>query len=130
MQNKAKAMHNLLALANANLATWVNTGNDHALLQGIGAAHALVAHNGYANLANHDTGLPGTPNGIAWHLLSDLVHLTCSGAIAVDATPPPRTLPPASSFAHQLALQIEELDDLPWLFAVRGSTNGQAKPGA
>jgi len=93
-----------------------------------------VAHNGYADLANHDTGQPYSPAKPAWYRLSALVHLACVGATAVPRGAALKQLPishpDASSFAHRLALQVKELDDLPWLCAVRGSANGQSKPSA
>ena len=134
MRTKALAMHSLLALANTNLATWVDNGDTHALLVGVGAAHALVAHTGYADLANHDIGQPYGPAKPAWYRLAALVHLASVGATAVPVGAGiehlPISHPDASSFAHHLALQVEGLNHLPWLCAVRNSANGQAKPGA
>jgi hypothetical protein len=134
MQTNAQAMHALLALANTNLAAFIDTGDTNALLVGTSAAHGLVAHGSYANLANHDVLQPYSPAKPAWLRLSALVQLACSGATAVPDGAAIEALPGAAScqqgtFAQHLALQVEELDDLPWLCSVRGSANGQAKPG-
>ena len=127
------ATYTMLAIANANLATWVSTGNVNALLQGMAAAHAVLQLRGANDLANADVAA-ATPYQADWYRLSDLACLVLDGANAVPATQQamddclgrhPRAAIEGDTFAAQLALLVEDLADVPWLVAMRNNNGNQ-----
>jgi hypothetical protein len=127
------ATYTMLAIANANLATWVSTGNTTALLQGMAAAKAVLQLRGAPDLANADVAA-ATSYQPDWYHLVDLTCLVLQGANAMPTNQ--QAMDDAlggyghgtmegDTFAEQLALLVEDLADVPWLVAMRDNNGNQ-----